>query len=263
MTAKSDAATPVERQRGVDRVVDIFEELLKSRRPVKVGDLARRLSAPRSTLYNLVNRLVTAELLEVTGDDGAVFFGRAMHLYGTAYAEINPLRRRARDVLEELAAKADTTAQLCTLRDNKYVVLDSQNGRGLFRITGDIGVPVPLPWTSSGRLLLDHLSPQQIIDLIPPEDYVLPGGRVITPDQFLKEIVQAREADFYITTGLSEHFASCLAAPIRDANRIAVATLCFVTPVEVKEERRRELMALLIDGAARLSPFANLSYSPG
>ena len=59
--AKIEPASVSERQSGVDRVVDILEELLRSRAPVRVGELARRLGAPRSTLYNLVNRLVAAK----------------------------------------------------------------------------------------------------------------------------------------------------------------------------------------------------------
>jgi DNA-binding IclR family transcriptional regulator len=249
----SVAPPPNDRQPGVDRVLDIFEELLRTRRPVKIGDLARRLGAPRSTLYNLVNRLVAVELLELVDGGGSVYFGRAMHLYGAAYAEANPLQRRARSALDELAAKADATAQLCALKHDKYVVLDSRSGHGLFRITTDIGIPVPLPWTASGRLLLDHLSPDEILTLIPPEDYRLPDGRIVDPHQFLEDVARARTNGYCITTGLSDHFACCLAAPIRDAKRRAVATLCFVTSVETSDARRRDLMNDLLTAAAGLS----------
>lgn len=250
---KKDAASPGDRQSGVDRVVDIFEELLRSRAPLRIGDLARRLGAPRSTLYNLVNRLVAAELLEVLDDDGAVFFGRAMHLYGTAYAETDPLQRQARELLETLAAEADATAQLCALRGDKYVVLDSRSGRSLFRITADIGVPVPLPWTASGRLLLAHRTPDQIRALIPAGDYRLPDGRAVDPERFLADVAKAREDGHCVTLGLSDRFTCCLAAPVRNARGEAVATLCFVIPADQPEARRRELLRRLIEASESLS----------
>jgi len=249
-----EAVPSSDRQSGVDRVVDIFEELLRSRAPVRVGDLARRLGAPRSTLYNLVNRLVAAELLETMDDDGAVFFGRAMQLYGTAYGETNPLQRHARELLETLAAEADATAQLCALRGDKYVVLDSRSGRSLFRIATDIGVPVPLPWTASGRLLLGHKSPDEILGLIPPDDFRLPDGRIIQPDAFLAEVAKAWDEGHCITQGLSDRFTCCLAAPIRGSRgKAAIATLCFVIPADRPEARRRELLQRLIEGADQLS----------
>ncbi|WP_245501278.1 IclR family transcriptional regulator [Lichenibacterium minor] len=251
--APKAAVSSGERQSGVDRVVDIFEELLRSREPIRIGELARRLEAPRSTLYNLVNRLVAADLLEVMDDDGSVFFGRAMQLYGTAYAETNPLQRHARPLLETLAAGSDATAQLCALRHDKYVVLDSRSGPSLFRITTDIGVPVPLPWTASGRLLLGHSSPEQISALIPADDYTLPDGRVIDPQDFLTDVAKSRDDGYCVTLGLSDRFTCCLAAPVRNPRGEAVATLCFVVPADQPEARRLELLRRLIEASDRLS----------
>lgn len=248
---KTEAASS-ERQSGVDRVVHIFEELLRSHAPVRVGDLARRLAAPRSTIYNLVNRLVAAELLEVTDEDGAVFFGRTMQLYGAAYAETNPLQRRARALLETLAAEADATAQLCALRGDKYVVLDSRSGPSLFRIAADVGVPVPLPWTASGRLLLAHLSREEVLALVPASDYRLPDGRLVLPEDFLADIDRARRDGHCVTAGLSDRFTRCLAAPIRDRHGVATATLCFVIPRDRPEGQRRELLDRLLQAAQGL-----------
>jgi DNA-binding IclR family transcriptional regulator len=199
----------------------------------------------------LVNRLVEAEMLE-TDIDGAIYFGRAMHLYGAAYAEANPLQRRVRGVLDELAARTEATAQFCALKHDKYVVLDSRSGRGLFRITADIGVPVPLPWTASGRLLLDHLAPEEIRALIPPEDYRLRDGRMVDPDQFLVDVARARKEGFCITEDLADHFC-CLAAPIRDARGRAIATLCFVTSVETSDVRKMELIGELLAAVERIT----------
>ena len=251
--AAAEPASPTERQSGVDRVVDIFEELLRSRAPVRVGDLARRLGAPRSTLYNLVNRLVAADLLEVTGDDGAVFFGRTMQLYGTAYADVNPLHRCAGEALDRLAAEADATAQFCALRGDKYVVLDSRSGRGLFRITTEVGIPVPIPWTASGRLLLGHMSDDEIRAFVPPGDYRLPDGRVLDPELFLADVARARDEGRCVTTGLSDRFTCCLAAPVRDGRGRTVATLCFVIPAGGPDSRTRALMDRLVETSRRLS----------
>ena len=111
--------------------------------------------------------LIEADLLESVGEGGQVYFGKAVHLYGRAYAEANPLHRRCREALDRLATQHSATAQLCALRGRKYVVVDTRDGSGLFRITTDVGVEVPLPWTASGRLLLDHMSPSEIRAFVP------------------------------------------------------------------------------------------------
>jgi DNA-binding IclR family transcriptional regulator len=242
-----------ERQNGIDRAIEILDALLQLHAPVKVGDLARHIGAPRSTLYAITNRLLEARILELTGEDGAIYFGQAMHLYGRAYGDANPLHRRCREALDRLAQQSSATAQLCALRGNKYVVVDTRDGSGVFRITTDIGVEVPIPWTASGRLLLDHMPAEDILAFVPPQDFRLPDGRLVDAKSFVDDIARARRDGFCMTSGLSDRFTCCLAAPIRDRRGIAVATLCFVVPIDVSDVNKRHLMDLLVVAARGLS----------
>ena len=247
------AAAPVERQNGIDRVVEILETLLRLHAPTKIGDIARKMGAPRSTVYAIVNRLIEADILESVGEDGYVYFGKALHLYGRAYAEANPLHRRCREMLDRLAAEESATAQLCALRGQKYVVVDTRDGAGLFRISTDVGVEVPIPWTASGRLLLDHMNAERIRAFIPSEDYRLPDGRLLDVEEFILDVARAREEGRCETTALSDPFTTCLAAPIRDRRGVAIATLCFVIPADSAERRKRELLDRLVEAATELS----------
>ena len=244
---------PAERQSGIDRTIELLETLLRLHAPTKLGEIARQMGAPRSTVYAIANRLIEADVLENVGDDGYVYFGKALHLYGRAYAEANPLHRRCRETLDKLATEHSATAQLCALRGHKYVVVDTRDGSGLFRITTDVGVEVPLPWTASGRLLLDHMTADAIRAFVPKEDYRLPDGRVIDTEAFIADIARARSDGKCMTTALSDRFTSCLAAPIRDRRGVAVATLCFVIPADSAEPRKQELLDHLVSAAHELS----------
>ena len=177
---------------------------------------------------------------------------RSLHLL-PGNADPRPARRRCREALERLASETHATAQLCALRGNKYVVVDVRDGTGVFKITTDIGVEVPIPWTASGRLLLDHLSPAEILAFVPKADFRLPDGRAIEPQAFVAEIARARADGRCMTNGLSDRFTCCLAAPIRDRRGIAVATLCFIVPVDSSDGRKRELLDRLVAAAAELS----------
>jgi DNA-binding IclR family transcriptional regulator len=242
-----------ERQNGIDRTVELLEALLRLRSPTRLGDLAKRMGAPRSTVYAIANRLLEAEILENVGDDGYVYLGKALYLYGRAYAEANPFHRRCREKLDALATEHSATAQLCALHGRKYVVVDAQDGSGLFRITTDVGVEVPLPWTASGRLLLGHMSADEIRAFVPAEDYALPDGRRLDVEEFIRDIGKARDAGSCVTTALSDKFTACLAAPIRGRDHVTIATLCFVIPADSSEERKRQLLAHLVAAATELS----------
>lgn len=242
-----------ERQNGIDRAIELLEALLRFREPVKIGDVARKIGAPRSTLYSIVGRLIEAGIVEPASEEGHIYFGKALHLYGRAYAEANPLHRRCREMLDRLAAQTSATAQLCALRGNKYVVVDVRDGTGMFRITTDIGVEVPIPWTASGRLLLDHMTAAEIRGFIPRQDWKLPDGRLIDQDAFIADVARARAEGRCMTNGLSDRFTCCLAAPIRDRRGVAVATICFIIPIDSPEERKRDLLARLVEAGQDLS----------
>jgi DNA-binding IclR family transcriptional regulator len=240
------------RRRGIDRVIALLDALLQHHKPARIGDIARQIGAPRSTTYEVVSRLIEAEILATYGTEGHIYFGRAAHLFGRAYADANPLLRRVEECLERLAAETHATAQFCGLKGNKYVVIDSRDGGGLFRITTDVGVEVPIPWTASGRLLLDHMSPDEIRAFVPADDFRLPDGRLLPIEGFLADIARARAEGSCVTTGLADRFACCLAAPIRDDAGVARNTLCFVIPADTAKPRRKELVERLVAEAKLL-----------
>jgi DNA-binding IclR family transcriptional regulator len=251
----SDAAAAIAdiaggRQRGIDRTVDLFEALRREGRPMRIGDLAARIGAPRSSVYEIVNRMIGAQLFEMT-DGGRVYFGRAMFLYGRAYADANPFYLRGREVLERLTLETNETSQLCAMQGHRCVVLDERVGHSISRIATKIGVEIPLPWTASGRLLVDHLEPDAIKALIPAGDFGLPDGAG-SPERFLGEVVEARRNGRF-DNELPGRLVHCLAAPIRDAQGIASATLCFVVALGTEPARCENLLEILVFEASRLA----------
>ena len=243
------------RRRGIDRVIALLDALMQHHKPARIGDIARQIGAPRSTTYEIVSRLIEAEILQTYGAEGHVYFGRVAHLFGRAYADANPLLRHVEECLERLAAETQATAQFCGLKGNKYVVIDSRDGGGLFRITTDVGVQAPIPWTASGRLLVDHMSPDEIAAFVPVEDFRLPDGSLLPVERFLADVACARAEGSCVTIGLANRFACCLAAPIRDAAGIARNTLCFVIPADTAKPRRKELVARLLAEAKLLARY--------
>jgi DNA-binding IclR family transcriptional regulator len=242
-----------ERRRGIDRAIMLLEALLRHRAPMKVSDIARMLGAPRSTVYEIVNRLLKADMLENVGSDGQVYFGHAMHLFGWAYSHTNGLHHRIVEELGRLASETGATAQLCALRGHKYVVLDSREGPGPFHISSDIGAEVPIPWTASGRLLVGGMSDAEIRAFIPAEDYRLPDGRVLPLEAFLADVALARDQGFCQTASLADRFTRCLSAPIRGTDGKIAMTLCLVLPADTPRTQRSKLLALLTDRAKSLS----------
>lgn len=228
------------RVRGVDRVIDLLKTLHLAGQPLRIGELARLLHAPRSTTYDLVNRLTEAGLLEVYDDHARVFFGRTLHFYGADYLNTHRVSRLAAQAVASLARITGQTSQFCTLNGNKFTVLHMKTGQALFKISSDVGRDMPIPWTASGRLLVDHLTDEAIKAFIPAKDFVLPDGQSLDPDLFCREVVEARTGNFFSTSGLVDDFADCLAVPVRGKDAVTVGCLCMIVPRgRPAEDRRR------------------------
>lgn len=131
--------------------------------------------------------------------------------------------------------------------------MDCRDSPGPFRISSDVGVEVPIPWTASGRLLLAHMDDAAIRAFVPEEDWRLPDGRMIEIAGFLADVAAARAQGYAETTALADRFTWCMAAPIVDGRGAINRTLCLVLPVDTPADRGAELLALLRERARGLS----------
>lgn len=241
------------RERGIDRVLKLFAYLNGAGRPVRVADLPKALGAPRSTTYEIVRVLVDSGLLEVTGEDNKVYFGRMMYLYGISYFRENDLIRRGSAEVEALSSQTGESSELCMLNRNRQAIIHTNPGSRPMRISSEVGSQIPIPWTASGRLLLSHLSAAEIRELVQPEDLVLPDRRVVAVEDFIADCMAARGTSIVVTRGLINSFSQCLAAPIYGLNGQVQATICFVLPIDVTDEQREVLQEKLIASSRKLS----------
>jgi DNA-binding IclR family transcriptional regulator len=247
------AVQPPVRARGLDRAVEIFQLLHAVRKPISIGDIAKRLKAPRSTIYEIVNLFLAADFLEYVGTGAQVFFGRAIYLYANDYFGTHAALRLGQEEVRRLATLTGETCQYCMPIGNKYAVVSMQNSSRLFRIGSDVGALVPIPWTASGRFFVAHMDLKELTAFIPPEDFQTQEGRVIDPAGFLAEARAARERGICIISGLVDEFATCLAAPVVDVFGRCIACICFIVSSGLGQGRIEELARLLMDSATKLS----------
>ena len=249
---KPEKQLPV-RARGLDRAVEVFQLLHAARKPMPIGEIAKRLNAPRSTIYEIVNLFLAADILEYSGDGSEVFFGRTIYLYANDYFTAHAAVRLGQEEVRRLAQLTGETCQFCMPVGNKYAVVSMQNSARLFRIGSDIGVLVPIPWTASGRFFVAHMTLTELKAFIPPEDFRLQNGRRTDPRKFLSEAKAARERGICIIPGLVDDYATCIAAPVVDHSGRCIACVCFIVSSAAGEARMKELAKLLIDSATQLS----------
>lgn len=241
------------RARGLERAFTILDYLRTRRQPVKPNEIAVGIGAPRSSVYQLVNLMLENGALEYAGGDGRVYLGRKLYFLGLAYAEVFDIGHAAETLLNQLALETRETAQMCMLEGDKYTVAMMREGARPFRISSDVGEPVPIPWTASGRLLVAHMSDADILRFIPKEDFILPNGKKLDPRVFLGQVAQAREDGYYTFESITDTFTHCFAAPVYQADGHCIVTLCLVAPREDAARNHTSYVKALRDAAGVLT----------
>lgn len=241
------------RERGVDRVVKLFSFLQANGGPIRLAELPAALEAPKSTIYDLVNTLAESGLLEIREKDGLVYFGKLMHLYGASYLRANDVIARGRAMVDTLARETGETSELCIRLRGKQVIIHACPGSRPMRISSEIGSQIPISWTASGRLLMSHMSRAEIDAVLDPEDRIMPNGQPVNLEAFTEECRRHRGGSLAKTAGMINSFTQCMAAPLTDHSGAVEATICFVLPLDIAEESRRELETRLIRASRELS----------
>ncbi|MBS9403653.1 IclR family transcriptional regulator [Halomonas sp. TRM85114] len=231
----------------------ILDYLCTTSDPQRPIDIATGMGAPKSSIYELVGLLTTAGLLERTDSEGRVFLGRKLHYWGLNYLKNFDITRLARPVLGWITEQTRETAQLCMLDRDKYFVAMMNEGSRPFRISADVGVRTPIPWTASGRLLLGHLSKEKILKLIPPEDFTCPHGEHIDPHEFVESVHAAWNEKFFSFNSIADNFTHCFAAPVLDAEGICQCTVCIIAPKQDAMANYDLYRATLVQAGKRLS----------
>ncbi len=241
------------RTRGIDRAFEILECLHDSKKPLRPNEIAVAIGAPKSTTYDVVGLMLSRGILDRADAEGRVYLGRRLYLFGLSHLTHFDVMRLASGFLDHLSEVTGQTAQLCVLDNRKYVVAQMKEGERHFRISSDVGEPVALPWTASGRVLVSHLDDKAILKLIPAGDFILPDGKRLSEKTFLKEVAEARLEGFYSCDGTSGRFTHCFAAAVYDEQRLCVATLCLLTPREEGLKDHARYKRALIDAARQMT----------
>ena len=101
------------------------------------------------------------------------------------------------------------------------------------------------------------MSDQAIVDLIDPEDFILPDGQRLPLETFLSEIRTAHAEGFFSFNSIADTFTHCFAAPVKDKQGICIATLCIVAPRADAKAHYEHYRRVLIDSANGLARRVN------
>ncbi|MEH3142270.1 MAG: IclR family transcriptional regulator [Mycobacterium kyogaense] len=238
----------------VDRAVSVLE-ILARLGEVGVTELANEIGVHKSTVSRLLSALEDHELVEQAHDRGKYRLGFGLLRLSNAVSGQLDVTQQGREICERLALELGETVNIAVLRSHYVVNVDQARGPRSVGSHNWVGELTPLHATSSGKILLAHMSADARRDVLSEARLTRYTDRTVTSMAELDRQLAAIADDGYVvSTEELEHGLTAVAAPIRDHAGIVIAALSVSGPVyRLDDTRAREVIPAVVAAAASVS----------
>jgi IclR family acetate operon transcriptional repressor len=216
--------------RNVLNTLRVLEEVA-IRQPVGVGELARVLVMPKSSVQRALYTLNTAGWIRPAGAEITrwVVTTRALSVGGYASGDLG-LRDAAVPVMEELRRCTEETIHLTVPEGDKVVLIERLETSKPVRISMSLGHELPLHASANGKAVLAN-SPPEIIERLLDQGLARYTDTTITDrDRMLAELERIRAQGYATNHGEWRSDVGSIAAAIGDAG-VPIASLSVNLPV--------------------------------
>ncbi|MFJ8545845.1 IclR family transcriptional regulator [Streptomyces sp. NPDC093586] len=238
----------------VDRAVSVLE-ILAQRAEAGVSEVAAELDVHKSTAFRLLGALEARGLVEQATERGKYRLGFGIVRLAGAVTDRLDLTQQGRAVCERLSEEIGETVNIAVLQEHYAVNLYQVRGPGAIGTHNWVGQLTPLHATSSGKVLLAHLSAEDRAAALTAS-----GTRKLTPHTTTsetaleKDLAEARKRGYAVTLEELEIGLHAVAAPIRSHSGEVIAALSASGPAyRLTEQRIHELAPVLLKGAEEIS----------
>ena len=180
----------------ISRAADILRVLAANSGGRSLGQIAREVNLPRSTVQRIVSALIHEGLAASDGGSGGIRLGDEIRVLANAPAF--DLREHFRPLLEQIASATSETVDLAVLEGPHMRFIDQIEGRQRLRTVSTIGDRFPLTTTANGKAALAQLSEASARTLISAEQ-----GSDGDVEALMVELRRIHDGE--IATDLGEH----------------------------------------------------------
>lgn len=230
---------------GLQRDLEILDVLAaedaRRRGGLGVVAVAARLGRENSQVSRALTALAEAGMVERDPVTAAYRLGWRLYSYAARTTE-SRLVHLAVPALRRLVAGLGETAHLCVLREGRVLTLWTEAPAHGFRAQGWEGVPVDVPKTSAGRILVSDWETGVLRRWFPGADQKLTAA-----------LAEVRRRGYALVRDEFEVGVVGCSAPVRGSSGRIVAALNVSAPAERLDRRLDEAGRLTVRAAGQVS----------
>lgn len=242
-----------------DRVLRVLESFDPGERDVSLGEIAERVSLPKSSVHRLLATLIGHGLVERDPVTRRYRLGIRLFELGSAAIHERGLHSAAHPALEQLSSRTGETCHLAVLSGTEAVYVYKLDGPSSIIMPSRVGGRAPCHATSIGKVLAAWAGDDLLrsIRSRPLRPYT--ASTITTAKALQAELDRVREQGYALDMEEFEEGLRCVAAPVRDHSGRVVAALGIAGPRRRFETEHLEgLVGMVVTAAGDLS--RNLGY---
>jgi IclR family KDG regulon transcriptional repressor len=246
----------------IERTSLILDILGQSPQGISIRDLSEKIKLPKGTTHRLVSSLAYFGYARQDSKTRNYFLGLKLVELGNLLLSQLDLRKEAEPFLRNLAERMKETVHMVFLDRGEIVYIDKveldHNPAGL-RMASRVGLRNPAHSSAVGKVLLSHLSEEELDNLIEEKGLPKRTENTITERAKLNEHLKTVRAQGYaVDNEENERGIRCVAAPIYNGMGRAVAAISIsgpafrITKKVIQETLKKEVMETALNISQRL-----------
>ncbi len=214
------------RVQSVDRALDILDCFSFQNREMNLSDVVRKTGLNKTTAKRLISNLADRGFLQQDPVTKQYQLGmRLFELGGIVFSSFS-LRHAAAYPMSRLQNETGATVLLGTRMDDELVYVDKREGKGMIRISSDIGWRRPLHYGMLGMVLMAHLDSEEVRRILKGTSLQAHTPFSITDENaFSLRLEGIRKQGYIVEHQEAVEGVIGIAASIRDYSRKVIAAL--------------------------------------
>lgn len=238
--------------KSADRTLEILETLAAAADRMSLGELARNLGIPKSSLHGILRTMERRRWVEADLSGTRFGLGVQALLVGAAYVETDDVVATAQPVLDWLAGELGETVHLGRLDGDDIVYLAKRESRHPLRLYSAIGRRLPAYATALGKALLAQRRDSEVDALLTWPLPRLTPNTITDPPALHKELDAIRERGYSVDNEENAEGIRCFAVALATALPPTDAISFSIPIFRLSPETEREAIQLLRQAKERL-----------
>jgi IclR family transcriptional regulator, acetate operon repressor len=240
--------------KSLHRAMSVFEYLSQAQGK-NLSSIAAELDQSPATIYRILVTLESKGLVEFDGDEQLWHIGPGAFVIGARFLRRTSLVERARPIMRKLMEATGETANLGVEREGSVLFVSQVETHANIRAFFPPGTLSPLHASGIGKALLAHMDEERRRRHLAAGSMQSFTGRTFVDRTALEgELRLIRERGFAVDDEERTLGMRCIAAPVFDINREAVAGISVSGPTSrVSEATLQALSRPVIEASRQLT----------